>query len=98
MDRPVPSPSERAAARDATRFDRVLVGIDETDESLVAAAQAGLLRAPGGELVLVAAVERHLAAQAGALAPHAEDAIRAGASTDLARARELVDAADAVVG
>jgi nucleotide-binding universal stress UspA family protein len=78
-------------------FDRVLVGIDSTDESLVAAAQAGVLRAPGGQLVLVAGVERHLAAQAGSFAPHAEDALFAGTSAELARARELVDADDAVV-
>jgi nucleotide-binding universal stress UspA family protein len=78
-------------------FDRVLVGIDSTDESLVAAAQAGVLRAPDGQLVLLAVVERHLAAQAGLLAPHAEDDLVAGTSTELARARELVDADDAVL-
>jgi nucleotide-binding universal stress UspA family protein len=78
-------------------FDRVLVGIDSTDESLVAAAQSGVLRAPDGQLVLVAVVERHLAAQAGLLAPRAEDDLVAGTSTELARARELVDADDALL-
>jgi nucleotide-binding universal stress UspA family protein len=85
-----------AAAADSI-FERVLVGIDSTDESLVAAAQAGVLRAPGGRLVLLAVVERHLAAQAGLLAVQAEDELVAGTSTELERARELVDADDAVL-
>ena len=84
------------AAADAI-FERVLVGIDSTDESLVAAAQAGVLRVPGGQLVLLAVVERHLAAQAGMLAAQAEDELVAGTSTELERARELVDADDAVL-
>jgi nucleotide-binding universal stress UspA family protein len=78
-------------------FERVLVGIDSTDESLVAAAQAGVLRAPSGGIVLLAAVERHLAAHAGLLAARAEDDLAASASTELDRARELVDAEDAVL-
>lgn len=78
-------------------FDHIVVGIDSTDESLVAAAQAGLLRAPGGRLVLVAAAERYLAAHAGMLAPRADDELTAAASTELERARELVDADDAVL-
>ncbi len=78
-------------------FRRVLVGIDETDESLVAAAQAGVLRAPDGQLVLLAVAERHLAAHAGFLAAQAEDDLRAGTSTELKRAQELVDAEDAVL-
>jgi nucleotide-binding universal stress UspA family protein len=91
------SSGANAAAEIETVFDRVLVGIDSTDESLVAAAQAGVLRAPGGQLVLVAGVERYLAAHAGLLAPHAEDALTLGTSAELARARELVDADDAVL-
>jgi nucleotide-binding universal stress UspA family protein len=75
----------------------VLVGIDSTDESLVAAAQAELLRAPGGQLVLLAAVERHQAVHAGLFAPTAEDHLRAGTSAELERARELVDADQAVL-
>jgi nucleotide-binding universal stress UspA family protein len=85
------------AAAGETIFDRVLVGIDSTDESLVAAAQARVLRAPGGQLVLLAAVERHLASHAGFLAATAEDHLRAGTSVELERARELVDADDAVL-
>lgn len=78
-------------------FRRVVVGIDDTDESLVAAVQAGVLRAPDGELVLVAAVERHLAAHAGLFAAHAQDDLLAETSTELERARELVDADEAVL-
>jgi nucleotide-binding universal stress UspA family protein len=78
-------------------FDRVLVGIDSTEESLVAAAQAGTLRAPDGRIVLLAAVERYLAAHAGLLAARAEDELAAGTSTELERARELVDAEDTIL-
>jgi len=85
-----------AAGREGV-FERVLVGIDSTDESLVAAAQAGVLRAPAGSIVLLAAVERHLAAQAGLLATQAADDLAASASTELDRARELVDAEDVVL-
>lgn len=85
------------AAGGEADFARVLVGIDSTDESLIAAAQADLLRAPGGQLVLLAVVERHLAAHAGLLAAHAEDDLAAGTSTELARAQELVDADEAVL-
>jgi nucleotide-binding universal stress UspA family protein len=85
------------AAAAETIFDRVLVGIDSTDESLVAAAQARVLLAPGGQLVLLAAVERYLASHAGLFAATAEDHLRAGTSTELERARELVDADDAVL-
>jgi nucleotide-binding universal stress UspA family protein len=97
MRSPKSSARGSEAAGGEAIFDRVLVGIDSTDESLVAAAQAGVLRAANGQLVLVAVVERHLAAQAGLLAPRAEDDLVAGTSTELARARELVDADDALL-
>lgn len=78
-------------------FEHVLVGIDSTDESLVAAAQAGVLRAPEGRLVLLAVVERHLAAHAGLFAAKAEDELLGGTSAELERAKELVDAEEAVL-
>jgi nucleotide-binding universal stress UspA family protein len=78
-------------------FGQILVGIDETPESLVAAAQAGALRAPDGRIVLFAVAERHLAAHAGLAAPHAEDGLVAGTEVDLERASELVDADAAVL-
>lgn len=73
-------------------FARILVGIDDTPESLVAAAQAGALRPPGGRVVLVGVAERYLAAHAGLAAVQAEDHISMHASDDLARACELVEA------
>jgi nucleotide-binding universal stress UspA family protein len=89
-----PARSEAAPAGGEAIFGRILVGIDETPESLVAAAQAGVLLAPEGQIVLAAVAERHLAAHAGLAAPHAEDALVAGTEADLERARELVDADD----
>jgi nucleotide-binding universal stress UspA family protein len=78
-------------------FRQILVGIDETPESLVAAAQAGVLRSPDGRIVLLAVADRHFAAQAGLAAPHAVDRLVADTEADLERARELVDADDAVL-
>jgi nucleotide-binding universal stress UspA family protein len=97
MDPRPPSPTESRASRDDSLFDSVLVGIDETPESLVAAAQARVLRAPEGRLVLLAVAERYLAAHAGFAAVDAEDHLVAETSSDLARAKELVDADDAVL-
>jgi nucleotide-binding universal stress UspA family protein len=90
------STGTRPAGADSV-FGYVLVGIDGTPESLMAAAQAGVLRAPDGRLVLLAVAERYLAAHAGMAAADAEDRLAAGTSEDLARARELVDADDAIL-
>jgi nucleotide-binding universal stress UspA family protein len=96
--RPRTSPAgERSTPGPEHVFEHVLVGIDSTDESLVAAAQARVLLSPGGELVLLAAVERHLAAHAGLLARYADGDLAASASTELARAQELVDANEALL-
>lgn len=78
-------------------FDHVLVGLDETPESLVAAGQAGALRSPDGRLLLLAVAEKHLATHAGLAAAHAGDKVLAGAEVELAQARELVDADEAVL-
>jgi nucleotide-binding universal stress UspA family protein len=88
---------ETGRAGSETLFDQILVGIDETPESLVAAAQAGVLRPSDGHIVLFAVAERHLAALAGLAAAHAEDGLIAGTEADLERARELVDADAAVL-
>ena len=92
-----PAPTEvRPAGCDAI-FSQVLVGIDETPESLVGAVQAGVLRSPDGHLVLLAVAERHLAAHAGLAAADAEEHLVAGTSTNLTRAAELVEADDAIL-
>lgn len=88
------APSGERSAGDDPIFGQVIVGIDETPESLVAAAQAGVLRAPDGRLVLLAVSERHLAAHAGLAAASAEDHLYAGTAAELAYAKELVDADD----
>lgn len=93
---PVPPTAPSVAGTDPI-FGHVLVGVDETPESLVAAAQAGVLRAPDGHLVLLAVAETYLAAHAGLAATHAEDALRAGTSAALERARELVEADEALL-
>ena len=72
-------------------FERVLVGIDETPESLVAAAQAKKLCAPNGRLELLAVAETYFAAHAGSAARSAEEHLVAGTSTMLERARALVE-------
>jgi nucleotide-binding universal stress UspA family protein len=96
QDRAIPASQGRPAAGGSI-FRTVLVGIDETAESLVAAAQAGVLREPGGRLVLLAVAERHLAVHAGLAAAHAEDELRAATEADLDHAQELVDADDTVL-
>lgn len=46
-------------------FDRVVCGIDRSDEGLAAARAAGLVADPGGELTLVTAYDRSAAVHAG---------------------------------
>lgn len=94
MSADAPAPTGSRVAGGDPLFGHVLVGIDETAESLVAAAQAGVLRAPDGRLVLLAVSERHLAAYAGLAAATAEDHLYAGTAAELAYANELVDADD----
>jgi nucleotide-binding universal stress UspA family protein len=89
--------TEGVDAASASIFGRIVVVIDQTPESLVAAAQAGVLREPGGHLALVAVAERYLAAHAGLDALHADDQVVLETSTELARAKELVDADEAVL-
>jgi nucleotide-binding universal stress UspA family protein len=96
MHADTPASTGRAASEDAI-FSRVVVGIDDTPESLVAAAQAGVLREPSGHLVLLAVTEGYLAAHAGLSAVHAASDLEAATSADLARAQELVDADDVAV-
>lgn len=75
-----------------TIFDRVLVGIDDTPESIVAAAQAQALRAPGGHLSIVAVAETYLAAHAGAAVPRAEETVEAETTAALEQACGVADA------
>ena len=72
-------------------FDRVLVEMDGTPESLVAAAQAKCLVVPDGELELLSVVERAAAAHAGVAAAFAADADEAETAAALEHARNLLE-------
>lgn len=96
MAAPVPASRSSAGEKGGT-FPSILVGIDETAESVVAAAQAGVLLEPGGSLVLLAIAERHLAVHAGLAAAHAEDDLLAGTRVALERAQQLVPDAEAML-
>jgi nucleotide-binding universal stress UspA family protein len=89
-------PSPEAPNPDAP-FDVVLVGIDDTPESLVAAVQADVLRVDGGSLHFVAVAERYLAAHAGLAARHASVRVAENVADDLARAQKLVDSDETIL-
>jgi nucleotide-binding universal stress UspA family protein len=71
-------------------FDRILVEVDETPESLVAAAQAKCLVVPEGELELLGVVDRASAAQAGLAAVVLADAAEARTAATLKHAKSLL--------
>jgi nucleotide-binding universal stress UspA family protein len=79
-----------AGVSDVPVFARVVVGVDETDESLAAVSQAARLLDPGGELLLVSAVQVGKAAGAGFGATRAASQLEADAAAGLERAQELV--------
>jgi nucleotide-binding universal stress UspA family protein len=94
MHAEAPAPAvSRPTGGDAI-FANVLVGMDGTPESLVAAAQGGVLRAPDGHLALLAVAERHLAAHAGFAAAWADGDLVGATEAELAHAAQLVDADD----
>ena len=72
-------------------FDRILVEVDQTPESLVAAAQAKCLVNPDGELELLGVVERASAAQVGVAAVFAADAAEAETAAALEHAKNLLE-------
>lgn len=78
-------------------LDHVLVGIDDTPTSLVAAVQANTLRPAGSRLVLVGVTERYLAAHAGLAARYASARVVESTSEDLARAEALAAADETVM-
>lgn len=88
------SESPTGAITPAAVFARVVVGLDGTHESLVAAAQARCVRQRVGRLELVAVAETHLAAHAGFNASHAADVLREQAREELALAEEIADPDD----
>ena len=72
-------------------FDRILVEVDETPESFVAAAQAKCLVGPEGELELLGVVERASAAQVGVAAVLAADAAETKTAAALEHAKNLLE-------
>lgn len=83
--------SGTASAEASHLFDRILVEIDETPESLIAAAQAKWLAAAGGELEFLAVVERGAASQAGVAGPLAAGTSERETAAALEHARRLFD-------
>lgn len=72
-------------------FGRVLVGVDDTPESVVAAAQARALMPAGGHLAVVAVAETYFAAHAGAAAVFAEGGLETETAQVLEQARQLAE-------
>jgi nucleotide-binding universal stress UspA family protein len=71
-------------------FERVICGVDATEESLDAARQAARLTAADGRLVLVAVAELEVAAQAGFAASMVAKELEDEASAALDRATQAV--------
>ena len=76
-------------------FERMLVGIDETPQSIEALHQAQRMLAPGGRLHLLAAADVSIAIHAGYAASRVQDELQVGARDALARAMEQTDVAGA---
>lgn len=76
-------------------FERILVGIDETPQSIEALYQAQRMLAPGGELHLLAVADVSIAVHAGYAAAQVLDEIKIGAQEALARAVEQAGGAGA---
>lgn len=75
-------------------FARIVVGVDDSDESRTAAEWAARLLSPGGGLVAVAAAHTALAAQAGWTATAVADDLILEARLALDRARPLLGRAE----
>jgi nucleotide-binding universal stress UspA family protein len=72
-------------------FGRVLVGVDDTPESVVAAAQARALTPADGRLALLAVAETYYAAHAGAAARFAEGGLETETAEVLEQASQLAE-------
>ena len=92
----MPTPADaRTADERVDVFDRILVEVDETPESLVAAAQAKCLCAEDCHLELLGVAERAPASQAGAAAVFAADGLTAATAAALEHARALLEPSSA---
>ena len=89
---PVPAPrtADSAPASDPV-FGRILVGVDDTPESVVAAAQARTLAPAGAHLAIVAVAETAFAAWGGSAATFATGGVEHETEDLLEQASELAD-------
>ncbi len=78
-------------------FDRIVCGVDGTEESLFAVKQARRLQQPEGSLLLVVAMHLAKAVHAGMTATHAAAALEAEAEQAMMEAKELVAAEGTIV-
>jgi nucleotide-binding universal stress UspA family protein len=82
-----------ADATDPPIFERVVCGVDDTPESLVAVRQAARLGDPDGSVHLIAVAPVAKAAHAGFAATHAAELLQQDAEAALAEARALAPGA-----
>jgi nucleotide-binding universal stress UspA family protein len=76
-------------------FKRIVCGVDDTPESLIAVRQADRLQDPQGRLYLTLVAPLAKAAQAGFAAPHAADLLQHEAEAALAEAQAIATSASA---
>ena len=91
MERAPTAPLAPAPPAPDPIFGRVLVGVDDTPESVVAAAQARALLPADGHLALLAVAETYFAAHAGAAARFAEGGLETQTADVLEQACELAE-------
>jgi nucleotide-binding universal stress UspA family protein len=78
-------------------FDRIVCGVDGSEESLFAVKQADRLKRSEGSLLLVVGMSLAKAVHAGMAAPHAAELLQTEAEQALAEAKELVAAEGKIV-
>jgi nucleotide-binding universal stress UspA family protein len=86
------------AAADTDVFDRVVCGVDSTDEGLLAARAAALVTDPAGKLTLVSVNDPEAAVHAGWSATHVLEQIAADAKAALEHGTAVAEPAHAVDG
>jgi nucleotide-binding universal stress UspA family protein len=90
------SPAKITAMEASSRtFERIVVGVDDTPQSIEALHQAQRMLAPGGKLHLLAVADVSVAVHAGYAASRVVDEVQTGARDALAKAMEQSDAVDA---
>ena len=78
-------------------FDHVLVGLDNTPESLIAAAQVRCLTGSDGRIDVIASADTRLATHAGLVSSRAQQELLAAAREDLNYAHDIIEPSSARV-